>query len=507
MKLAGPTAALAALRTSGLARLLSNMMALLASDLFNRATTFVMYALVARYLGAFDFGQLSLALTFFYTFQVLASGGLRTLLIREIAKDRTQSGSYLLHGSVVVMLLFAVAVGLLYGTVWWLDYRPETAAIILLLSVGLLPAGLTTVCEAICQGWERMELIAYVNVPLHLGKLALIFGLLWAGFGVYWLVALLMVTYGVGFLLAIWMVLRLIPRFHWRVEPGLVLHLLRTTLPFLGIEVIIAVWASIQIFMLSAMRTETEVGLFNAANQLLIPFNLVLQSVGVSLFPSMCRRLGQGIASLRQISGQLLEGMLALALPAVVMLLFLAEWTLHLLYQTSEFLAAATLVRLLVWLVILRVFTTVLGQVLLASHHERITLRIVAVNLAVSIGLNAILIQQFGLVGAALAAVATGLLNVVQHYLPVVKILGHLRFAQFIWPALGAALAMAGMLAWLPISAVWLRLFLACAGYVLLYFCFAIWSKGGLRQWQAYYRPASFALHPAPTDAHQGGLL
>lgn len=507
MKMTGSTGMIAGFRASGLARLLSNMMALLASDLFNRATTFVMYALVARSLGAFDFGQLSLALTFFYTFQVLVSGGLRTLLVREIAKERGQSGSYLLHGSVVVTIFFVVGVALLYGVVWWLDYRPETAAIILLLSIGLLPAGLMTICEAICQGWERMTLIAYINVPLHLVKLGLIFVLLWTGFGVYWLVGLLMVTYMVGFLLALWVVLRLLPPVRWQLEPSLVANLLRTTLPFLGIETIIAVWASIQIFMLSAMRSETEVGLFNAANQLLIPFNLVLQSVGISLFPSMCRRLGQGVESLRQISGQLLEVMIALALPAVVVLLFLAEWALQLLYQTSEFLAAATLVRLLVWLVILRVFTIVLGQVLLASQHERTTLRIVAVNLAVSIVLNAILIQQFGLAGAAIAALATGLLNVAQHYLPAARILGHLRVGHLLWPALAAAVGMAGILAWPPVASVWLRLFLACGGYLALYLLLAIWSKGGLRQWQAYYRPASFALHNAPTDAHQGGVL
>lgn len=507
MKLTRIAPALAALRSSGLARLLSNMMALLASDLCNRATTFVMYALVARSLGAFDFGQLSLALTFFYTFQVLASGGLRTLLVREIAKDRAQTGSYLLHASAVVVIFCVMAIGLLYGVVWWLDYRPETAAIILLLSLGLLPAGLMTVCEAICQGWERMELIAYVNVPLHLGKLTLIVALLWGGFGAYALVALLMITYGVGFLLLFVIVLRLIPPIQWRLEPARVATLLRSTLPFMGIEVIIAVWTSIQIFMLSAMRNETEVGLFNAASQLLIPINLVLQNVGVSLFPNMCRRLGQGLEELKQISRQLLEGMVALALPAVVTLLFLAEWALQLLYQTQDFLAAGPLVRFLIWLVVLRVFTTVLGQALLASHHERITLRIVAVNLAVSIPLNALLIQQFGLTGAALAALATGLLNVGQHYLPVAKLLGPLRLLPLLWPALVAALGMAGLLAWLPVPIIWLRWILACAGYAILYLGLAVWGKGGWQQWQAAYRPTSLALNSASTDARQGGVL
>src|SRR6266446_4383393 len=40
-----------------------NVFAILSSDVMNRVTSFVLYALVARHLGGHEFGQLSLALT------------------------------------------------------------------------------------------------------------------------------------------------------------------------------------------------------------------------------------------------------------------------------------------------------------------------------------------------------------------------------------------------------------------------------------------------------------
>ncbi|MCA9882969.1 MAG: hypothetical protein KC708_08370, partial [Anaerolineae bacterium] len=49
-------------QSSSLRKIASNMSSLIASDVINRVTSFVIYALVGRYLGAFAFGQMSLAL-------------------------------------------------------------------------------------------------------------------------------------------------------------------------------------------------------------------------------------------------------------------------------------------------------------------------------------------------------------------------------------------------------------------------------------------------------------
>src|SRR5438552_17047754 len=97
--------------TAGLRRSLGNAASILASDVVNRGTSFVLYALVARYLGAFAFGQLSLALTLFYTFQVLAAAGLRTLVVREVARDKEKTNFYLINGSMTVVGTCVLSIG------------------------------------------------------------------------------------------------------------------------------------------------------------------------------------------------------------------------------------------------------------------------------------------------------------------------------------------------------------------------------------------------------------
>src|SRR4051794_28665389 len=90
-------------------RPMSNAVALFTSDAMNRATTFVLYALVGRALGATEFGRLAIALTFFYIFQVIASAGLKTLITREVAKDLTKTNYYLVNGALVAAIASVAA--------------------------------------------------------------------------------------------------------------------------------------------------------------------------------------------------------------------------------------------------------------------------------------------------------------------------------------------------------------------------------------------------------------
>jgi len=74
--------------TLSLRKIGGNAISIFTSDAMNRATNFVLYALVARHLGAREFGQLSLALTLFYVFQVSAVAGVKMFITREVARDR-----------------------------------------------------------------------------------------------------------------------------------------------------------------------------------------------------------------------------------------------------------------------------------------------------------------------------------------------------------------------------------------------------------------------------------
>ena len=464
-----------------------NALSILTSDAMNRATSFVLYALVARHLGAHEFGQLSLALTLFYVFQVLAVAGLKTLTIRQVTIDRSQTSRYFTTGSAIVTFSSFSSLALLFGFLRLMHYPADTTRVILLLCIGLLPYAISAICEGIFQAWERMHLIPYVNVPMNIAKVSCAFLLLARKSGLYAVILILLASFLGTALVEVWILLRKFPTHMEPIDYHFCLATFRSAATFLGIDGTIAVMSSLNILLLSKLATETEVGLYSAATQLMVPLLLVYQSIGQSVFPLMCRKVEPGFQSLKRISAQVIEVLLVLALPALAGLFFLGDWALSILYKNPVFQQAFPALRIVAWVLISQVFTSVLGQALVASRREKITLRIVAVDTLVNLLVGWPLIHLFGLRGAAIALLVTRFVDCCQHYVPVSRLFCGIPLAQIIWKPIIAGVFMTAYLLLPSTRAGFMRGVSATAIYSVALIVLAIWASGGLRQFKNKY--------------------
>src|SRR5690606_36569547 len=281
-----------------LRRLLLNAGSIVTHETLNRATTFVLYLIVARYLDDAAFGRLSLSLTLLYIVQVLAGFGLRTYMSREVARDRATAGRYLGNGLVVSLAASLVALGLLAALTWGAGYPPETRRAVLLFGLGAVPYAVGSVCQGLFQGLERMQLIPAVNVPANVLKLAAAVLLLEGGSGIG-AVALAvtgsqLLAAGVSLVLA----LRLVGAAGVRaaVDRESLVAVARGSAAFMGIDAVVAVWSVLPLFLLSLYASEAEVGHFGAATQLLVPASLVVTAVMVAALPTLSRGFVEGAA-------------------------------------------------------------------------------------------------------------------------------------------------------------------------------------------------------------------
>lgn len=468
----------------------ANALSILSSDVMNRATSFVLYALVARHLGAHEFGQLTLSFTLFYAFQVFAVGGLKTLVIRQIAKDHTQTARYFLNSCLIVTLTSIASVVAVWGFVYLMHYPRSTSMVILLLSFGLLPYTFSAICEAIFQAWEQMRYIAYVNVPVNIAKIAATFLLLSENRGLYTVILVLLACLATIAVAELWIVFRRFPVRGGAVDSTFAWATVRAASTFLGIDGTTAVMASTNIILLSKLAGETEVGLYSSASQLLVPLLLVYTSLAQSIFPMMCRKIDPGYRSLKRIAEQALELLMVLALPAVAGLYFIGDRVLALLYKNPAFVQAFPALRIMTFVLIFQVFTSVLGQVLVASHREKITLRIVVVDAVVNLLVGWPLITLFGLRGAAIAWFLTRMADCFQHYTPAAHLLSGIPVLRLVWKPVVAAGCMVLYLALPPAGQVSLLTGLsATVIYGAALFGLAVWASGGLHQFKEKYRP------------------
>jgi len=179
--------------------------------------------------------------------------------------------------------------------------------------------------------------------------------------------------------------------------------------------------------------------------------------------------------------------LLILALPAVAGLYFLGDWALSILYKNPGFQQALPALRIVAWVLITQVFTSILGQVLVASHRERVTLRIVAVDTLCNFVIGWPLIRFFGLRGAAVALLLTRLVDCFQHYVPVSRLFSGIPVTRIIWKPIVAGFCMTGYFLLSSTQAAILRGASAAAIYSAALIVLTIWASGGLRQFRDKY--------------------
>jgi O-antigen/teichoic acid export membrane protein len=474
--------------TTRLPRIAANALSIFSSDAVNRATTFLLYLLVARHLGAYEFGQMSLALTFFYVFQVIAVSGLRTLITREVAKDPAKTDLYLVNAIALVLLSSLLSILILSLCVRLLEYSSETASVILLVSLGIFPYSVSAVYEAVFQGRQQMRYIAYANIPVHMAKVSLAFLLLAQGYGLAHLVGLLLASYAAIAVIESCLMWRHVSKPRFGVDLAFALDLCRRTGVFLGIDGIIALMSALPIFLLSKLATETEVGLYTAATQLMIPVTLVYQSMVTSVFPIMCQTFDGQAQALKHMTERLLELLFAIGLPTVIALFLLADEVLVILYGRQEFLSASPALRILAWNLMLLPLTQALGQIFLAGRRETITLRIGAIDTLVIVASGFILIERFGVIGAALATLLTGIVNAIQHSVMAARLLPKIAMGRLLWKPAIAAAAMGLYLTAFGNRPLILTLLTAPIVYAVLLLCLFVWSSGGVHQARVRYQ-------------------
>lgn len=449
-----------------------NSLAILTSDVVTRASTLLVYVLVGRYGGNQEFGQLSLGMMLLYTFHVFAVAGLPTLLVRHVAPHPQIARRDLFHGYVAAFIPAGLSLLAMIAFAFLMNYSATTTWVILLMAVALVPYAVSMISESVIRGCQKMPWILAGNVP---GSLLLVAGCSWAIYTEASVVTLASIVVASRFITAISMhyccmrVTRFtkVGRFRFRYA----WLMLKKSLIFLWTDGILAISASLNSVLLSKFAGEREVGWLTACFQLLQPMLMIYRAVANSCFPMLVQRMrlqqGEGFGD---ICRTLIMLLLRLAVPVVAVLYFLSGDILVLVYKKDEFRAAVPLLQILSFTLLLDLVSPVIGQSLWAAAKDRLVLSIVIVNFAISSTLSAILIWQYGIMGAAWSIFLASLVNMVQHYVYFEVAIGKLGLLRDLLRFL-PILLLPALCLFLPF-----HIYFKLAGALILYLGLSLWT-------------------------------
>ena len=391
---------------SGLVRYLANTSWLLGHRVVQSIVGLLLVVWVARYLGPERFGLLSYAQSFSVIFIAISKLGLDTIVVRELVKG--DEGSDLLLGSAFVLkvlgglasMLFMFTAILLVPTTSY-----EKLLIILVTASVLFQA--FGVIDFFFQSKVLSRYVVIANTfVLTLSSLLKVL-LIVLQSPLEYFAAVSLFDGAVMALSYCYMYKHVGGVFKsWRFSPKVAINLLKDSWPLVFSVLLVSIYTRIDQLMIKHMLDVQSVGQYAAAVKISEAWYFLPATITASVFPAIVRARKESPELYCKRLQALYDFMVWLAILVCVPVIIFSQLIVDLLYGES-YEQAAGILSVLICASIFGNIGLVSNRYFAAENLQKQVLYRSLVGVTMNVVLNYLLIRRFGLIGAAVALVAT----------------------------------------------------------------------------------------------------
>ncbi len=422
-------------------RVLKNSTVLSILVLLERGVTFFLAWYVARILGPEIWGEYSTALSFVAIAVAIAPWGFIILLPRKISRNPDQTNKLLANAAFIGGIASILTMGLLIFAVLLLNYPAQVETLILVgILFVVLPQTEASIFEAAITGLEKMEWIFIAHFPLTVLRVGGSVLLLALGFNIGVLFVLLGIYYVCVCLIYIYFFKESIKSFRQQIDRSLVDLLVRQAVPFVIIVSLSQVFLQTDRIFLSKLRDIETVGIYATGAMFIQLLYMVAPAIMTSLFPGLSRASQSTQKHFSELVSQVFKLLMVTVFPLMIMTIALANGMILLVFGDS-YEPSIIVLQILALGILPSFLSRFLYRVLLASDHERLGINVTLVTNIANLILNIILIPKYGVIGASIASILTILLNFIQNFFYVNRLI-RFDFVKALWlPLVGVVLS------------------------------------------------------------------
>jgi len=375
---------------------------------------YLFYLIIARQIGAGDFGVFSIAIAIFSIAEVLASLGSTKGIVRFVALFHRE-GDYrrlkgIVHLSLALVILGGVVIGLLLVILAEplsinLFHAPKLKRIIQVMALVIPFSALTTVFISATQGLQLMQYKVYVrDLFEQLFKVTFLGVFFLFGWQLWGAVFAFIGAMVGGSLLSFYFYRRV---YHSRLKVGIKAifeseRLMKYSWPLLFANGLIFFEAWIALFLIGFFSTTEATGVFSAAYRTSLLFQGILMSFNLMFSPIISdlhhKKEFQKLHSLFKI---VTKWVFSLSLPFILIMVIFAEEFITIFGK--DFAGGAWVLIILSLAQLLNSVTGPQGVMIDMSGRTKLTLFNAAAHLLLQVVLCFLLIPSFGIIGAAFA--------------------------------------------------------------------------------------------------------
>ena len=400
-----------------------NISWLLISQIIASICGFIWTIIIARYLGVNDYGVLGFAISLTGILAVTADLGISTHVVRHIATDYESAPKY--FGNVIPLKgLLSIGTFLLTLIILIiLKSNQLTITITLLFTIETIIKSFIVFFNGCFQAFEKGKYQGVGNTILNLILLIFILISVFTNLGLYGIVF----SYILANLIALGYAYIVLNKHltHPQYEFDRIFNnsIIKSSLPFAIGGILISIYYSIDMVMLSNLVGDYPTGIYNAAYKLISVLTLFYSAYTAVIFPVMSKLFKNNKETLMIYYEKSIKYLLLIMIPLAHSIVIYSSDIIQLIYG-HEYIEASKPLSILIWTVCLLFISGVGSTLINASHQEMAGLKLCAIAAIFNITFNFFMIPFFSYIGAAITTVLSDLLIVILQLIIIYK-LGH----------------------------------------------------------------------------------
>jgi len=386
----------------------TKLVGLLSARLVAPATSFLVTVWVARWWGRELLGEYNLVWTFLVLFQYVSMLGVTEYTTRELGYGKERTSQCLSHGLFLITLSSSACTVVMIGCAVLIKLPLVVRYCMVTASLALPFTACSLFCQAVFTALHKIKFIAITNIiengtflawastviARHWGLSRLLVGLVVARF-LGALVSLLLVVLRIGF-----------PQRRW--EWPAFRQMFSAVCVFGITGIAFQVYMRADVILLGRLKDMATVGLYSCSSKLvevgtMLPLTFYLFNLSVAA-SAYHRGRDSANREMQHLAAHFLPGLFGL----LGIGLFFAPAVLSLIYG-SQFSAAATILRVLLFVFVLHGVQLMLELCCQAAGYQKIAMYIALCRAGADITLNILLIPVLGAMGSALASLVATL--------------------------------------------------------------------------------------------------
>lgn len=360
---------------------------------------------ITRYLGKEGFGDYSTVLAFFFFFGAVADLGLYTVSTREISRPGSDEKKILGNVFSIRLVCSLVIVAASFLMVLFLPYSSAVKTGIILAALAYVFSSGYSVLIGLFQKRLAMDKVAIGELAGKVFQVAAVVLAVKYDLGFMAIIGALLLNMIVGFLIVfVWSrrYLKFRPAFDfsfWR-------KFLKESYPVGISAVIVFAYFKLDTILLSILRTNADVGIYNAAYKVLENISFFPAMVVGLVMPIMSRYIFDQREKFALVADKTFKVFLIITVPLFTGTVFLADGIIRLI-GGQGFFESVVVLQLLAAAIVFIFFGNFFTNIIIAGNLQKKLMGILLACAVFNVSLNLYLIPRFSFVGAAITSSLT----------------------------------------------------------------------------------------------------